>query len=237
MDTPPYLRPFVLDTPDAPRERVGDVDLYLPDAEGPRPAVVFVHGGPVARDGEVRPTDWPVYRGYGAAVAARGLVAVTLNHRFESVETLPVAATDVADAVELARADRRVDPDRVALWFFSVGGLLMADWLRARPPWLRVVAATYPLLATPPEYGVDVRFRPIEALAGVGDLPIVLTRVGLERPAVAASVEQFVAIGAAKLEIIDVPDGQHGFDHLDHTDQSREAVRAAITAVHRHLHQ
>src|ERR1022692_231589 len=57
------------------------------------------------------------------------------------------AAADVAAAVEQARADPRVDPGRLALWFFSGGGLLLADWLRDPPGWLRCVAATYPVLA------------------------------------------------------------------------------------------
>jgi pimeloyl-ACP methyl ester carboxylesterase len=46
-ERPAHLRPFILDVPEAPRERTGRVDLHLPDADGPRPAVVFVHGGPV----------------------------------------------------------------------------------------------------------------------------------------------------------------------------------------------
>jgi acetyl esterase/lipase len=237
-DTPTYLRPFVLPTPDVARERTGNVDLYLPEADTPRPAVLFVHGGPIAEDQEPTPRDWPVYVGYGATAAARGLVGVTLDHRFRSAGDLPTAAADVADAVDLVRRDERVDPDRVGLWFFSGGGLLLGDWLRTPPPWLRVVAATYPLLGAAPEWGVDARFQPIDALAGVGSLPIVLTRVGLERPALAAMVEAFVRAAGdrgARLRLIDVPNGQHGFDHLDHTDESREAVTAAVMAVHEHL--
>ena len=37
------------------------------------------------------------------------------------------------------------------------------------------------------------------------------------------------------VELIDVPDGQHGFDSLDHTDASRDAVRTAFAGVVRHL--
>ena len=65
-------------------------------------------------------------------------------------------------------------------------------------------------------------------------LPIVLTRVGLERPAIAATVEAFVATahGAeADLSIVDVPSGRHSFDLLDHTDESRQAVTTALDRV------
>jgi acetyl esterase/lipase len=128
-----------------------------------------------------------VYRGYGSAVAARGAVAVMVDHGLRDMASFPAAA-DVAAAVDLARADPRVDADRIALWFFSGGGLL----------------------------------------------PIVLTRVGLERPRLAAGVEAFIDAAqecGARLEIIDVPHGQHGFDMLDHTDESRLAVTRALDAV------
>ena len=138
----------------------------------------------------------------------------------------------MAAAVELVRADPRVDADRVALWFFSGGGLLLADWLRTPPEWLRCVAATYPILGCPPEFGA--RFQPAQAVTDAGALPIVLTRVGREHPQIAATVEAFVSAAqacGARLEIIDVPNGQHAFDILDHTDDSRQAVERAIDMV------
>jgi dienelactone hydrolase len=39
----------------------------------------------------------------------------------------------------------------------------------------------------------------------------------------------------ARLTVIDVPDGQHGFDTLDHNEGSREAVTQAMTRVVSHL--
>lgn len=235
MAEPEFLNPFVLPVELRAAERHGLVDLYLPDGTpGPRPAVVFVHGGPLPADTRPTPRDWPVYRGYGSAVAARGVVGVTVDHRLHTPADYPQAAADVAAAVEEVRADQRVDPDRIALWFFSGGGLLLADWLRTPPEWLRCVAASYPLLAPLPGWEVDPRFRPAEAVASAADLPIVLTRVGRERPPLAATVEAFTeAAGGcgAKLEIIDVPGGQHAFDMLDHTDESRQAVTRALDAV------
>jgi acetyl esterase/lipase len=232
MADAPYLNPFVLPVETRHAERHSAVDLYLPDAAEPRPAVVFVHGGPVPADLRPTPRDWPVFQAYGSIVAARGAVGVTVDHRLHDATDYPRAADDVAAAVEFARADSRVDPDRVALWFFSGGGLLLADWLRAHPDWLRCVAASYPLIACPPEYGT--RFHPPAAVADAGALPIVLTRVGRELPELAATVEAFVSAAracAAQLEIVDVPNGQHSFDILDHTDESRRAVESAIDKV------
>jgi dienelactone hydrolase len=227
------MQPFVIDVKTRTAERLGRVDLYLPDdLTRLAPAVVFVHGGPVPADLQPTPRGWPAFQGYGSLTAARGAVAATVDHQLHDLSSYPLAAADIIEAVEAVRADPRVDAARVALWFFSGGGLLLADWLRTPPDWLRCVAATYPWLAPPPDW--DARWRAAEAVASAGDLPIVLTRAGLERPAVAAAVTAFVDAASdcgARLEIIDVPNGQHGFDTLDHTAESREAVSRALDSV------
>jgi acetyl esterase/lipase len=233
MALPPHLNPFVLPIEIRAAERHGMVDLYLPEADEPRPAVVFVHGLLMSED-RLTTRDWPHFQGYGSIAASRGVVGVTVDHRLYGPANYPLAAADVAAAVELARAYQRVDADRVAVWFFSGSGLLLADWLRTPPHWLRCVAASYPVLAAPPEWDVDPRFQPAAAVADAGTLPIVLTRVGRERPQFAATVEEFVTAAhacSAELEIIDVPEGQHGFDTLDHTDESRKAVERALNTV------
>ena len=55
-----HLNPFVLPVDIRPAERHGAVDLY-----------------PLGR--ALR--EWPVYRGYGSAVADNGAVGVTVDHR------------------------------------------------------------------------------------------------------------------------------------------------------------
>jgi acetyl esterase/lipase len=234
MAEPDYLKPFVLPIEPRKAERHGPVDLYLPDATEPRPAVVFVHGGPIPAELSPTPRDWPVYQAYGSLAAASGVVGVMVDHRLHTPASYPQAADDVVAAVDLARSDPRVDADRVATWFFSGGGLLLTDWLRTPPPWLRCAAATYPLLAPLPGWPVEPRFRPAEAVTAAGALPIILTRAGQEAERIAVTVAAFVTAAAASganLSIIDVPDGHHGFDYLDHTAQSRAAVEQALDAV------
>jgi hypothetical protein len=80
---------------------------------------VFVHGGPVPAGATPTPRDWPAFVGYGRHAASQGAVGVTVDHRLDSLADYPRAAGDVAAAVEVARADPRVDSERVALWFFS----------------------------------------------------------------------------------------------------------------------
>jgi acetyl esterase/lipase len=231
---PEYLNPFVLPIQTRAAERHGPLDLYLPDTPPPRPAILFVHGGPIPADLRPTPRNWPVYQAYASLAAARGAVGVTVDHRLHDLAGYPVAAHDVAAAVQTVRADPRVNPDQIAIWFFSGGGLLLADWLRTPPPWLRCVAASYPVLAPLPGQDVDPRFKPTDAVATAGTLPIVLTRVGRERPPIAATVDAFVTAAhtaGASLTVIDVPNGRHGFDILDHTDESRRAITQAIDTV------
>ena len=242
-EIPRFLRPFVADHPDLPPPVAvaGNLDLYLPDGPGPHPVVLLVHGGPIPDDLDVRPRGWPVKHGYAALLRAAGVAAAVVDHRLHVVDgtvTAVTAAADVAAASDALRAHPDVDGDRVVYWAFSGGGLLSADWLRARPGWLRAVFLSYPLLASPAPHlppadrlAIDPRFAPIDAVAAAGAAapPIVLTRCGRERPLLAGFVEQFVAAAvAAPLEIIDVPDGQHAFDVLDDTDQSRAVLHTAV---------
>jgi dienelactone hydrolase len=228
-----FLGPTFLNVEIRTAERHGQIDLYLPDdTTGPRPAVLFVHGGPLPAGLQPTPRDWPVYQTYGSLAAGRGVVGATVDHELHSPAGYAASADNIRAAIEALRADPRVDGDRVALWFFSGGGPLSATWLREPPAWLRCVALTYPIITALEGWDVDPRFRPVEAVAGAGDLPIVLTRAGLERPDVAGGVEQFVdAAAKSNLEIIDVPRGQHGFDTLDDDDDSRAAITRALDSV------
>ncbi|MDG4799815.1 hypothetical protein [Micromonospora sp. WMMD980] len=241
---------FVLDPPPAPVERHGDVDLHLPPGDGRHPAVVVVHGVPGPPDApDAR--DWLLFRGYGALLAERGVVAAIPRLTVAHPDDLTTVAGRIVGTADLLRADPRVDPDRLALWFFSGAGLLLGDWLREPPGWLRGLAATYPLLAPLAEWPpIDPRFHPIDAVGGaarrpvgpnqpsaadaVRSVPLVLTRVGRDRPEVASSIDTFLAAAArhgSPVRVVDVPQGQHGFDALDHTDESRAAVRTARDAV------
>ena len=225
----------------------------MPTGDGRHPAVVVVHGVPGPPEApDAR--DWPLYRGYGALLAEAGVLAAIPRLTVASPDDLYTVAARVAATAELLRADPRVDPDRLGLWFFSGAGLLLGDWLRDPPVWLRGVAATYPLLAPLPGWPpVDPRFRPIDALdlpadqdattasgtaspddaerpEGAARPTLVLTRAGRERPEVAPTIEAFTAVARQRgipLCVVDVPNGQHGFDALDHTEESRAAVRTA----------
>ncbi|WMD06438.1 alpha/beta fold hydrolase [Streptomyces sp. FXY-T5] len=236
---PAHLRPFPLDVPELPRDRQGHVDLYVPDGAAPRPAVVVVHGGPVPAGARPSPREWPTLVGYARLAAAEGIVGATVDHRLHDIADYDRAAADIAAAVELVRADPRVDGDRIALWFFSGGGLLTTDWLAQPPAWLRCLAASYPVLAPLPAWGMaGSRFHPARAVGQAGSLPVVLLRAGREAPEIAATVDAFVTAAkgcAARLELVDVPNGHHGFETLDPPEETLPALREAMRSVVAHL--
>ncbi len=199
------------------RIRADEIDVDLPESDGPSPAVVFVHG-PVAAGG-VRPAEWPVYLGYCAVAVSRGLAAATADLDYVDMGKAGEAEPQLERQIESVRSLPQIDGERVALWAFSGGGLLVNRWLADPPDWLRCVALSYPLLRPPP---------------AVVSVPIVLTRVGRERPEIQNTVDRFLA-AELTVERIDVPNGRHAFDFFDDTDDSRAAVEQAVDLVVGHL--
>jgi acetyl esterase/lipase len=191
-------------------------DLHARHAGVRVPVVVFVHG-PVVGAGR-RPRDWPVYRGYAALTANEGIAAAVLDLDYTDVHALSGPITQLGKALEEVRLETSIDPGRVAVWAFSGGARLVGGWLEQPPPWLKGVALTYPV---------------VPALTQVA-VPVVVTRVGLEHPAIQATVDAVLELVPAPT-VINVDRGHHGFDMLDHDDESKRAVRTAVDAVVRLL--
>jgi acetyl esterase/lipase len=217
---------FVLDVPVAGTvvDRHPRFDVYRPEtASGPLPTVVFVHG-PVPAEVPVRPRDWPIFQGYGRLAARRGIAGVVLDLPYYGLSGWPTVGAELSRILESVRELDVVAAGRTAVWAFSGGGLLIRRWLTLPPAWLRCLALTYPVLGTDDVAPLDVR-------PGV---PVVLTRVGRERADRQATVDDFLAkaveAGVAVTRI-DVPDGEHGFDALESTEQARQAVVDAFDAV------
>lgn len=230
----PWECPFIVQNQAAEGERHGAWDLYDPFLQQARPALIFVHGGPVSVDLPVKPRDWPVFRGYGALAAGAGVVGVTVDHPLFDMSDYASAYAVILRAIEEARDDPRVDRDRVGVWVFSGGGPLLSPLLRETPRWLRCLAATYPVLASRRDRELPAGFRPADELRGATSLPLVLTRVGREAPSIAEGVASFLAqasTSALQVDVIDVPEGHHGFDLDDATPASVSAVEQAMERV------
>lgn len=229
-DLPPHLRPFVLPHAAVEPTRFGNFDLYLP-ASTPSPAVLMVHGGPVPRDREVRPPDWPAYRGYGALLAHAGLIGVMFEHGFVDDESVGVARENIRDAVVALRKDPRIDADRFGMWFFSAGGLFMGSVLADPAEWaVAAVADTYAVPDNPAAN--DFGLLRATVTAELSDIPLLLVMPENDFEWIATASAELLGRCEAehrRVDVIEVRAGHHAFETVDDTDESRNAIRRSIS--------
>ncbi|MGV9676505.1 alpha/beta hydrolase [Nocardia sp. NPDC003482] len=222
--------------------RRDEYDIHRPDdATGELPGVVFLHG-----PAPIPLRDSPLLAAYARLAGARGCAGVVLDLRYRGVENWPPGtiwpphadwlgtAEWVAEVVDRVRAEDGIDPNRIAVWAFSGAGMLTGGWLADSPAWLRCLALTYPVLAdqtpgssTPAPCD---RLRP--------GRPIVLTRVGRERPEYQATVDRLLVRAeevGADVTVIDVPEGEHGFDAAVPSLAECAPVLSAFDEVVKHL--
>ena len=237
---PPYLRPFVLPHERVVSETVDDVDYYLPTSTEPAGAVVLVHGGPIPADRSVGPRDWPAYVGYGSLLASSGVVAVMAEHGFRDMSSVDRAIEDVRRYVDDVRRHPRVDPDRIAVWAFSAGGLLLGDVLSRQPSWLRAVAATYALLDLAEDAALSSTTPVAVARRRAIAVPMLLVRVERERDWISATQDAFLQATRSgepvAVDVLEVAHAEHGFETIDDTEESRRAIGASVDWIARHLH-
>jgi acetyl esterase/lipase len=219
------------------------MDVYSPPGPArPRPAVLLVHGGPIPRTGA---KNMGVFVSYGELLAASGFVAVAFNHRFLAADRLTDAGSDVVDLVTHVRSDAGtlgIDPERIALWAFSGGGPFLSAPLRERPAWLRAVVAYYAALdlqqpAPGAESGIGPELRQaFSAVRALGDdarsaPPCLVARAGLDHSWLNGGIDRFVQEALTKgaaLDLLNHPEGRHGFDILDDDARSKQIIRRTL---------
>ena len=246
---------------DAGTSRGLTMDVYRPPGSPTerRPALIFVHGGLVARQPSPLPPTWPTYRSWGRLAAAAGLVGVVFNHRMTTDENIAEAAGDVTAAVEYARANAAtlgIDTDRLCVAVYSAGGPLASEFMRERTPGIRCLVLFYPYLDLE-HMRSQSPFRPAHAAAHVDSLvrryspahlltvapaslpPIFLAMAGADAiPRLNDSVERFMQAAVAHRVEIDFAlhrTGAHGFDQRNHDARTREILERALAFVTRHL--
>ncbi len=234
-------------------------DVYYPFdvREGDaRPAVIFIHG-------EAPPEilknakDWGQYVSWGQLAAASGLIAVTFNHRSsEWFSKLPEVASDVDDLLAYVRrnaAELGIDRERLGVWTCSGGtpvGLRAA--IRASATGVRCMGVYYgrtnlELLRetdNAPDAPEEVlrEFSPEHHFlqADPASLaPLLIARAGKEAlPGVNESIDRFVRLALAHnaaIEVINHPDGEHGFDFRNDDARSREIIRRTLAFMQQSL--
>lgn len=230
---------------------VGTRDLHAqiyapPDLEAGdlRPAVVFIPGG-IQEEVMVHwpPTGWATYQQRARLAAARGLIGVNMTHRFDFQKGGPSLEDGYEDTRDLLAwlhehgPEHHVDPDRLAIWVISSGGPMISLALDDPPDYLRCGVAYYASLDFRDDpYVQDVtepmlrRMSPFEIITRGprNALPIFIARAGRDEFAhILAAQDKFIGAALeanAPIEVMNHPDGRHGFDSLDHDDRSRRIL-------------
>jgi acetyl esterase/lipase len=99
------------------------MDVYFPDAGGPWPALVYVHGGAWLRG------DKSEAALFASGMTAQGYLVVSINYRLYPAARYPAMIQDVKCAVRALRAhasEYNLDPNRIAAIGASAGGHLAA---------------------------------------------------------------------------------------------------------------
>lgn len=210
------------------------------------PAVIFVHGD--ASPSQLKNAkDWGVFVSYGQLMAASNLIGISFTHRSsENFTKMEDVAKDIDDLVAYVRnnADAlNIDKDRICMWFFSAGGTLLRMPLRDKPSFVRCLVADYPWMGIPPGKATDEvvkAFTPASYLNGDyrGSAPMLVVRAGQDDPIINQLTDNFIRDAQAQsapVEVINYPEGHHGFDVRDDNDKSREIIKKTIEFVEKHL--
>jgi dienelactone hydrolase len=213
---PPVYRLVV--RPPARRVRVTSAELspgqVIEVHHGPRggPVVVFLNGVGVP----IR--SWDGYRTWAALVAAAGMNAVLYDGA--TVEDAEAALA----YLDTNAASLRIDPQRLCIFASSANGRVGVRLpQRASAARLDCAVYYYPVLDVPV-------VRP--------ELPVLLVRAGIDTPMILGTIDEWVdaAVAAnARVEVLNLPRHQHGFDARDDDDESRRVIRETIDFFARHL--
>ncbi len=97
------------------------MDIYVPDGDGPHPAVMFIHGGAWIGGSRSEFTD------AAKRMARSGYVAATIDYRLVPDIVYPENVRDCTCALAFLRAhaaEYKIDPNRIAVWGYSAGAHL-----------------------------------------------------------------------------------------------------------------
>lgn len=220
-------------------------DLYRPPVkkQGGLPAIVFVSGGEDVRG-------WKWYQSYGRLAASKSIIGIVPAKRyargFDGLRTGYADTDSILTYIRANAAQLGVDPDRICVWAFSAGGRLMSVALSGRNSALRCVVGYYPLADATQEFAVvadTIRrkellglYSPSHVLLARGDgaPPVFIVRAGKDSPVINSAIDRLVAAATAAnadLTFINYPEGLHGFDAYNDTDESRRIIEATFAFI------
>jgi acetyl esterase/lipase len=110
------------------------LDVFVPEnmSGGPRPVLIFVHGGAFVAGNKKGPPGAFYYDNIGVWAARNGMIGVNITYRLAPVNKWPTGAQDTATAVKWVIdniASHGGDPARIFLSGHSAGAIHVADYI------------------------------------------------------------------------------------------------------------
>ena len=188
--------------------------------------------------------DWRTaafYTSFGRVLAAEGLAAVNFDKRLARDRASVVTASDdtlaLVDYLKNNATKYGLDTSRLCSWHFSAGGTVAGTMLGDKSP-ASCVVLTYTILSFG-DGDRDAQLAPHSALVQArerGDRfpPTLVVRAGRDAKPLNDSIDAFVAAGLAKngpVSLINYPAGDHGFEILNDTDETRRVIAQSIAWV------
>lgn len=235
----------------ASRESSTQIEVYRPKAEGPRPAVIFVHGdaAPEVLRGI---TQWGQYVSWGQAVAVSGIVGVTFEHSssegLTQIERVLDEIDAILDCIRVNADGLGIDSDRLCLWSCSAGVPFGVSAAIRSPSGIRCLVAYYGWLDLRPmrsELTAEVSGMALAAASPLAYLesgatipPLLVVKAGRDQASINISIDAFMSEAGrsrAPVDLLVHTSGRHAFDVLDDVDESRAVIEGTISFMKNHL--
>ncbi len=202
------------------------MDAYYPagmKSDARLPVVIFVNG--VGDPGSERPKvkEWGQYTGWAKLIAASGFVAINYETRTADPDA---DSQDLIDYVRKNSASLNANENNICLWSCSANvrvGLPLV--MQTERKYIRCAVVYYGAANVP-----SIR----------NDVPIFIARAGRDMPNLNSGIDNFTRAAITEdvpLTLVNYVNGQHAFDLVDDTDESREVIKQTLSFIKFHLSQ
>jgi dienelactone hydrolase len=227
-----------------------EADIYTPPGlskDSKLPVVILTNNYPDERwkKSSVVHKDWQMIISWAELIAASGMVAVTYQTKYSATETESLIGYLSKNAAKF-----NIDINRIAVFGCSGNALAAQSIMHYDNYNIRCAVFYYGLLLSPDQkYFEEINSAQKSYEFYLSDLklsdeipndiPILVTRAGKDQYAlINMSIDHFVneAVKSnAEITFINYPEGQHDFDVLDDTENSRIIIRQTVDFLTTHL--
>lgn len=202
------------------------LDLYLPReiSISDSSIVLLIHGWFNPESTPVKPSNWLFYEDYGKLLASKGFATVMVNHRIGSRESVKQSRMDIEDAiihVQKISSEYELNASRVYLWFFSMGAIHFEHFANLNKFNIEKLVSYYGFFDDAYQSTSETRTYP----------QMLVVRCGRDSDEIIGRTDKYLTHCLAKnypLELINIPNGLHGFELLQEPHQAMQIIDKTI---------